>query len=245
MSKTIPPLFLELPPQQPLPYGLYSVAAVYDVPAVRGGVALEPSPVDKAAVGNLTLECGEDTEITTIHAPEPYVRVPFNVYAALACKSVGVTEQSMLEQARAALTPLEPLQVEKKVAGYFEQADTVAGGDAMGQITAAEKHLAGLNVPGVVHAPRWRLPEFEKAGGVVRQGQQLFTPGGHRWVFGSGYEALGGNIAVTGRVVVYRDAVAVNTAFDHSHNDRLVVASRNVGVAIEHTPTAITGAQEG
>lgn len=242
MSKTIPPLFLELPPQQPLPYGLYSVAAVYDVPAVRGGVALEPSPVDKAAVGNLVLECGEDGQIETIHAPEPLVRVPFSVYAALACKTVGTTEQSMLEQARAALAPLEPLQVEKKVAEYFEQADTVPGGDAMRQVAAAEKHLAGLNVPGVVHAPRWRLPEIEKAGGVIRQGQQLFTPGGHRWVFGSGYEALGGNIAVTGRVVVYRDAVAVNSAFDHKHNERLVVASRNVGVAIEHKPTVITGA---
>lgn len=234
----IPANLVKLPDQNPLPYGLYDAAIVQDVQSVRGGVLIEP---DGIASGQWYTACEPSSPNTpkTGAAAEPFTAGTFGVWAAHECKTVGYSDDMATARAVAALRVREPLKAEKHLAVRLAAAPSVTASNILAQVGEAEKALAATNAPGVVHAARWILPAIEKAGGVIRQGQALFTPGGHRWVFGSGYEALGTAIVATGRVVVQRDPVATSVATALQTNTRLAVAERTLAIGIEAPMTLV------
>lgn len=235
----IPANLVKLPDQNPLPYGLYDAAIVQDVPTVRGGILIE---TDGVTSGQWDTACEPSSPNTpkTGASTEPFTAGTFGVWAAHECKTVGFTDETAVARAVAALRVREPLEAEKHLAARLAAASqSVNAADILAQVGEAEKALAATNTPGVVHAARWLLPAIEKAGGVIRQGQALFTPGGHRWVFGSGYGALGASIAATGRVVVQRDPVASSVTTALNTNTRLAVAERTLAIGVEAPVTLV------
>ena len=74
----------------------------------------------------------------------------------------------------------------------------------------------------------------------MRQGQAMFTPGGHRWAFGGGYEALGTTLVGTGAVTVVRAPITQAEAVDTRLNDFHAIAERVVAVGWEGDALAVS-----
>lgn len=125
----------------------------------------------------------------------------------------------------------EPVHVEEFVAGQLLEAGTQSVSSIKAQMAFLELELGKRGYPGVIHASRELLPELKDY--IVRQGQALFTPGGHRWAFGGGYEALGSDIVGTGAVTVVRSRLIEVGATDTRLNDFHAVAERVVAVGWE------------
>lgn len=111
--------------------------------------------------------------------------------------------------------------------------------DAVGLI---EAEIGRDGYAGIIHAPRHLIGKLRQF--IVRQGAMLFTPGGHRWVFGSGYTALDNTLVGTGPVLIRRGEITTTPSVDHRHNRLVTVAERSIAVAHDGPAVAVSVPKE-
>ena len=228
-----PPVVYSAVPANPLGGGLYDAASVVEAMDMRhlGGMVLEP--VNEGTSGVWKLGSEDNPEKVGERGDWP-VFPATTVWAADGVKTVGATADGARERAEQLLRLKEPVHVEEFVAGQLLEADANAVASVKEQMAYLELELGKRGYPGVVHASREMLPALKDY--IVRQGQALFTPGGHRWAFGGGYGSLGNNLVGTGGVTVVRSRLVEVGATDTRLNDYHAVAERVVAVAWEGAP---------
>ena len=228
-----PPAVYSAVPANPLGGGLYDAASVVEAMDMRhlGGMVLEP--VNEGTSGVWELGSEDNPEKVGERGDWP-VFPATTVWAADGVKTVGATADGARERAEQLLRLKEPVHVEEFVAGQLLEADANAVASVKEQMAYLELELGKRGYPGVVHASREMLPALKDY--IVRQGQALFTPGGHRWAFGGGYGSLGNNLVGTGGVTVVRSRLVEVGATDTRLNDYHAVAERVVAVAWEGAP---------
>lgn len=233
----IPPVTYTAVQANPLGGGLYDAASVVDAADGRhlSGIMLEP--VNEGASG-LWEYAGEDNP-DKVGERLDWPSFPGTVvWAADSVKTVGTTLEGAKEQAEHILRLREPVEVEQFVAGQLLEAEASAEASVREQMAYLELELGKRGYPGVVHASREMLPVLKDF--IVRQGQAMFTPGGHRWAFGGGYEALGTTLVGTGAVTVVRSPITQAEAVDTRLNDFHAVAERVVAVGWEGDALAVS-----
>lgn len=228
-----PTIEVSTPLAVPLSGGLYDAASVQDSDSARhlGGLTLEPSNTGTAGLWPAA-GATEDTPPKQAERPD---RVAFDatvVWVADGVKTVAATEEGVRQRNEHLMRLLEPVQVERFVAEKLRAGDPKETAVSLeAQLSQIEQELGETGRAGVVHASRAMLPYLNKF--VTRQGQSLFTPGGHRWAFGGGYEALGTDLVGTGPVVVVRGPVTAAQTIDARHNQYEGIAERVVAVGWE------------
>lgn len=237
-----PPVVYAAVPANPLGGGLYDAASVVEAMDMRhiGGMMLEP--VNEGTSGLWELG-GEDNPDKVGERGEWPTFPATTVWAADGVKTVGATADGARERAEQLLRLKEPVHVEEFTAAQLLEAGATNAASVKEQMAYLELELGKRGYPGVVHASRELLPVLKDY--IVRQGQALFTPGGHRWAFGGGYGALGTNIVGTGAVTVVRSRLVEVGATDTRLNDYHAVAERVVAVGWEGAPlrAALTGSE--
>ena len=233
----IPPVTYTAVQANPLGGGLYDAASVVDAADGRhlSGIMLEP--VNEGASG-LWEYAGEDNP-DKVGERLDWPSFPGTVvWAADSVKTVGASIEGARERAEHILRLREPIEVERFVAGQFLEAEASAVASVREQLAYLELELGKRGYPGVVHASRELLPALKDF--IVRQGQAMFTPGGHRWAFGGGYEALGTTLVGTGAVTVVRAPITQAEAIDTRLNDFHAIAERVVAVGWEGDALAVS-----
>ena len=233
----IPPVTYTAVQANPLGGGLYDAASVVDAADGRhlSGIMLEP--VNEGASG-LWEYAGEDNP-DKVGERLDWPSFPGTVvWAADSVKTVGTTLEGAKERAEHILRLREPVEVEQFVAGQLLEATASAEASVREQMAHLELELGKRGYPGVVHASREMLPVLKDF--IVRQGQAMFTPGGHRWAFGGGYEALGTTLVGTGAVTVVRSPITQAEAVDTRLNDFHAVAERVVAIGWEGDALAVS-----
>ena len=233
----IPPVSYTAVQANPLGGGLYDAASVVDAADGRhlSGIMLEP--VNEGASG-LWEYAGEDNP-DKVGERLDWPSFPGTVvWAADSVKTVGASIEGARERAEHILRLREPIEVERFVAGQLLEAEASAVASVREQLAYLELELGKRGYPGVVHASRELLPALKDF--IVRQGQAMFTPGGHRWAFGGGYEALGTTLVGTGAVTVVRAPITQAEAIDTRLNDFHAIAERVVAVGWEGDALAVS-----
>ena len=233
----IPPVSYTAVQANPLGGGLYDAASVVDAADGRhlSGIMLEP--VNEGASG-LWEYAGEDNP-DKVGERLDWPSFPGTVvWAADSVKTVGASIEGARERAEHILRLREPIEVERFVAGQFLEAEASAVASVREQLAYLELELGKRGYPGVIHASRELLPVLKDF--IVRQGQAMFTPGGHRWAFGGGYEALGTTLVGTGAVTVVRAPITQAEAVDTRLNDFHAIAERVVAVGWEGDALAVS-----
>ena len=233
----IPPVTYTAVQANPLGGGLYDAASVVDAADGRhlSGIMLEP--VNEGASG-LWEYAGEDNP-DKVGERLDWPSFPGTVvWAADSVKTVGASIEGARERAEHILRLREPIEVERFVAGQLLEAEASAVASVREQLAYLELELGKRGYPGVVHASRELLPALKDF--IVRQGQAMFTPGGHRWAFGGGYEALGTTLVGTGAVTVVRAPITQAEAVDTRLNDFHAIAERVVAVGWEGEALAVS-----
>lgn len=233
----IPPVTYTAVQANPLGGGLYDAASVVDAADGRhlSGIMLEP--VNEGASG-LWEYAGEDNP-DKVGERLDWPSFPGTVvWAADSVKTVGASIEGARERAEHILRLREPIEVERFVAGQLLEAEASAVASVREQLAYLELELGKRGYPGVVHASRELLPALKDF--IVRQGQAMFTPGGHRWAFGGGYEALGTTLVGTGAVTVVRAPITQAEAVDTRLNDFHAIAERVVAVGWEGDALAVS-----
>ena len=233
----IPPVTYTAVQANPLGGGLYDAASVVDAADGRhlSGIMLEP--VNEGASG-LWEYAGEDNP-DKVGERLDWPSFPGTVvWAADSVKTVGASIEGARERAEHILRLREPIEVERFVAGQLLEAEASAVASVREQLAHLELELGKRGYPGVIHASRELLPALKDF--IVRQGQAMFTPGGHRWAFGGGYEALGTTLVGTGAVTVVRAPITQAEAVDTRLNDFHAIAERVVAVGWEGDALAVS-----
>lgn len=233
----IPPVTYTAVQANPLGGGLYDAASVVDAADGRhlSGIMLEP--VNEGASG-LWEYAGEDNP-DKVGERLDWPSFPGTVvWAADSVKTVGASIEGARERAEHILRLREPIEVERFVAGQLLEAEASAVASVREQLAYLELELGKRGYPGVIHASRELLPVLKDF--IVRQGQAMFTPGGHRWAFGGGYEALGTTLVGTGAVTVVRAPITQAEAVDTRLNDFHAIAERVVAVGWEGDALAVS-----
>ena len=233
----IPPVSYTAVQANPLGGGLYDAASVVDAADGRhlSGIMLEP--VNEGASG-LWEYAGEDNP-DKVGERLDWPSFPGTVvWAADSVKTVGASIEGARERAEHILRLREPIEVERFVAGQLLEAEASAVASVREQLAYLELELGKRGYPGVIHASRELLPVLKDF--IVRQGQAMFTPGGHRWAFGGGYEALGTTLVGTGAVTVVRAPITQAEAVDTRLNDFHAIAERVVAVGWEGDALAVS-----
>ena len=233
----IPPVSYTAVQANPLGGGLYDAASVVDAADGRhlSGIMLEP--VNEGASG-LWEYAGEDNP-DKVGERLDWPSFPGTVvWAADSVKTVGASIEGARERAEHILRLREPIEVERFVAGQLLEAEASAVASVREQLAYLELELGKRGYPGVIHASRELLPALKDF--IVRQGQATFTPGGHRWAFGGGYEALGTTLVGTGAVTVVRAPITQAEAVDTRLNDFHAIAERVVAVGWEGDALAVS-----
>lgn len=233
----IPPVSYTAVQANPLGGGLYDAASVVDAADGRhlSGIMLEP--VNEGASG-LWEYAGEDNP-DKVGERLDWPSFPGTVvWAADSVKTVGASIEGARERAEHILRLREPVEVERFVAGQLLEAEASAVASVREQLAYLELELGKRGYPGVIHASRELLPALKDF--IVRQGQAMFTPGGHRWAFGGGYEALGTTLVGTGAVTVVRAPITQAEAVDTRLNDFHAIAERVVAVGWEGEALAVS-----
>lgn len=233
----IPPVTYTAVQANPLGGGLYDAASVVDAADGRhlSGIMLEP--VNEGASG-LWEYAGEDNP-DKVGERLDWPSFPGTVvWAADSVKTVGASIEGARERAEHILRLREPIEVERFVAGQLLEAEASAVASVREQLAYLELELGKRGYPGVIHASRELLPSLKDF--IVRQGQAMFTPGGHRWAFGGGYEALGTTLVGTGAVTVVRAPITQAETVDTRLNDFHAIAERVVAIGWEGDALAVS-----
>ncbi|AJE32523.1 putative Gp13 [Corynebacterium humireducens NBRC 106098 = DSM 45392] len=238
---TLPTVPVTAPPANPLPHGLFDAATITDEALSRhiGGITLT-SP-NQGGHGHWPTVCPtpDDTPDKTGQRPTPEDFASTIVWAVDECKTVGITDEEAQARAAHLLRLTAPVDVEKFAA---EQLLTITPATAVSSVADAleviEDALGEAGYPGVVHARRGLIAQIDSRL-IVRQGGVLYTPGGHRWVFGSGYGALENTLVATGPVMIRRGSVVTGMSFDRVTNTRAALAERVITVGWESPTLAV------
>ena len=233
----IPPVTYTAVQANPLGGGLYDAASVVDAADGRhlSGIMLEPV---NEGISGLWEHTGEDNP-DKVGERLDWPSFPGTVvWAADSVKTVGASIEGARERAEHILRLREPIEVERFVAGQLLEAEASAVASVKEQMAHLELELGERGYPGVIHASREMLPALKDF--IVRQGQAMFTPGGHRWAFGGGYEALGTTLVGTGAVTVVRAPITQAEAVDTRLNDFHAIAERVVAVGWEGDALAVS-----
>jgi len=233
----IPPVTYTAVQANPLGGGLYDAASVVDAADGRhlSGIMLEPV---NDGISGLWEYAGEENP-DKVGERLDWPGFPGTVvWAADSVKTVGASIDGARERAEHILRLREPVEVERFVAGQLLQAEANAVASVREQMAYLELELGKRGYPGVIHASRELLPVLKDY--VVRQGQAMFTPGGHRWAFGAGYEALGTTLVGTGAVTVVRSPITQAEAVDTRLNDFHAIAERVVAIGWEGDALAVS-----
>ena len=233
----IPPVTYTAVQANPLGGGLYDAASVVDAADGRhlSGIMLEPV---NEGISGLWEHAGEDNP-DKVGERLDWPSFPGTVvWAADSVKTVGASIEGARERAEHILRLREPVEVEQFVAGQLLEAEASAVASAREQLAYLELELGKRGYPGVIHASREMLPALKDF--IVRQGQAMFTPGGHRWAFGGGYEALGTTLVGTGAVTVVRAPITQAETVDTRLNDFHAIAERVVAVGWEGEALAVS-----
>ena len=233
----IPPVTYTAVQANPLGGGLYDAASVVDAADGRhlSGIMLEPV---NEGISGLWEHTGEDNP-DKVGERLDWPSFPGTVvWAADSVKTVGASIEGARERAEHILRLREPVEVERFVAGQLLEAEASAVASVREQLAHLELELGERGYPGVIHASREMLPALKDF--IVRQGQAMFTPGGHRWAFGGGYEALGTTLVGTGAVTVVRAPITQAEAVDTRLNDFHAIAERVVAVGWEGDALAVS-----
>ena len=233
----IPPVTYTAVQANPLGGGLYDAASVVDAADGRhlSGIMLEPVNEGISGLWEHTGEDNPDKVGERLDWPSFPGAV---VWAADSVKTVGASIEGARERAEHILRLREPVEVERFVAGQLLEAEASAVASVKEQMAHLELELGERGYPGVIHASREMLPALKDF--IVRQGQAMFTPGGHRWAFGGGYEALGTTLVGTGAVTVVRAPITQAEAVDTRLNDFHAIAERVVAVGWEGDALAVS-----
>ncbi|NWO04213.1 MAG: hypothetical protein HLX50_00485 [Alteromonadaceae bacterium] len=233
----IPPVSYTAVQANPLGGGLYDAASVVDAADGRhlSGIMLEPVNDGISGLWEYAGDANPDKVGERLDWPSFPGTV---VWAADSVKTVGASIEGARERAEHILRLREPVEVEQFVAGQLLQAEASAVASVKEQLAHLELELGKRGYPGVVHASRELLPFLKDF--IVRQGQAMFTPGGHRWAFGGGYEALGTTLVGTGAVTVVRSPVTQAEAIDTRLNDFHAIAERVVAIGWEGDALAVS-----
>ena len=244
----VPTLQKDARPANPLPGGLYTAASLVELPAparIDWGVDVRQINCGTARVWRLNCEDQDDTTANPDKGSDPAdVEVPerrpfpaFGVLATSECSLVGTTEDEVNERAMQTMRLQEPITVEAEVVPeLIDSAGTLltAADGIVGAVARLELALGRANMAGVIHASPVQAAWAADKGLIVRgTGGKLYTPLGHQWAFGGGYEALGNTLVGTGPVTVYRSAIDPRASIDHRRNVRLSIAEREVSVTWE------------
>lgn len=226
----IPPVTYTAVTASPLGGGLYDAASVIDAADGRhfGGMMLEPV---NEGISGMWEPGGEDNPDKVGERAEWPDFPSTIVWAADGVKTVGASLTGAQERAEQVLRLQEPVKVEQFLVPQLIEATDRGPATVEEQLSIIEEELGKRGYAGVVHASRAMLPYLVKY--IVRQGQALFTPGGHRWAFGGGYGQLGADLVGTGPVTVVRSPVVQVEATDMRLNDFHAVAERIVAVGWE------------
>ena len=233
----IPPVTYTAVQANPLGGGLYDAASVVDAADGRhlSGIMLEPV---NEGISGLWEHTGEDNP-DKVGERLDWPSFPGTVvWAADSVKTVGASIEGARERAEHILRLREPIEVERFVAGQLLEAEASAVASVREQLAHLELELGERGYPGVIHASREMLPALKDF--IVRQGQAMFTPGGHRWAFGGGYEALGTTLVGTGAVTVVRAPITQAETVDTRLNDFHAIAERVVAVGWEGDALAVS-----
>lgn len=233
----IPPVTYTAVQANPLGGGLYDAASVVDAADGRhlSGIMLEPV---NDGISGLWEHTGEDNP-DKVGERLDWPSFPGTVvWAADSVKTVGASIEGARERAEHILRLREPIEVERFVAGQLLEAEASAVASVREQLAHLELELGERGYPGVIHASREMLPALKDF--IVRQGQAMFTPGGHRWAFGGGYEALGTTLVGTGAVTVVRAPITQAETVDTRLNDFHAIAERVVAVGWEGEAVAVS-----
>lgn len=233
----IPPVTYTAVQANPLGGGLYDAASVVNAAYGRhlSGIMLEPV---NEGISGLWEHAGEDNP-DKVGERADWPSFPGTVvWAADSVKTVGASIEGARERAEHILRLREPVEVERFVAGQLLEAEASAEASVRQQVAHLELELGERGYPGVIHASREMLPFLKEF--IVRQGQAMFTPGGHRWAFGGGYEALGTTLVGTGAVTVVRAPITQAETVDTRLNDFHAIAERVVAVGWEGEAVAVS-----
>ena len=249
----LPALDYTAPFAQPVDRGLYGAADLVDVaPRMSGGVRVWPVNCEPAAGAWPADPCADTGGLSKDGErgdPLP-VFDPIVVWGYDAC-APDEPEAAIVERAEHSLRFGERTIVE---AAFAERglSDAVAPDTVeslVGAVSAAEAALAPLRRNGVLHAAPALAAPLEAAGQIIRSGNTLRSPMGHRWSFGAGYVDADGfdrsTILATSPVTVWRDAVTTNAALDPHTRDRVAVAERMVVAFYECAPFAVNVSGDG
>lgn len=227
-----PPLVVDGPPVQTLPYGLFSVAVFPPTdaqPHWQNGVQWEtaaPCTAPRGVVGDPCSPGPIDSEGAFEEAAgtEVVTATPFVARGLYRCKSLSHESEAARVRALNALLAWEERQVEQTIASggsnpSFRGALVLEAGpvsvaegvDLLSGYLATSHHSVG-----VIHAPRGIEATLTRKVKIERRGQHLETVGGTLVVLGGGYDlapygpdgtpAPDGTawLYATGRPVVYR-----------------------------------------
>lgn len=228
------------PPARPAGYGLLAAATVAGPggprPNLMAGVEWEPAPCRPALP--YPVPCTDDNTPlparTFYDAEQRNISAPFGVYWGTECGAIGADRTDAT--VRAGLAQGEGRAVEAQVWALLDSAEDFGAArglvDALGHL---EEELGSrLGALGLIHAPR-RVAAHAAAYNLVRyEGAVPRTPGGHAWVFGSGYDPARGNppqdgvrLVATGPFMLWRDEVStIGPLFDSARNRWIGLAER-------------------
>lgn len=236
MATFLPPIVYDAPQVTPLAGGLYGAANVVQMTGpsrLVGGLQIVPANCGEH--GLLPVDCPQDTDF---EGDVPGVTDVFPAVAVYAADECGLmrTDETARARAQHILSLNERQDVERHFAGLLiERVDEVISvtGDkevdrVAAAVSAAEGALGARGLTGVLHAPASLAVAASRAGVIRWQGSTPFTPLGHRWAFGGGYQSLGSTLYVTGAVTVLRSDVVTYRGLEVRSNSRLMVAQREV-----------------
>lgn len=251
-----PPMVVDGPNRQPLPYGLFSVLNFRpDVGHWYNGVLIDAATCEDVEAFGMA-NCDPDAEPieglprTTPQDPAPFDdnSSSFTVYGWDNCPSLGVSEQRSVERAQAHLLGREQAKVEHILwtgeLGNYPNFSGLNGMDvpnALGNWEKAVDALAAVEQGiaerygslGIIHMSRFTA--LLVAGSLEFSGSKVTTKLGTPVVAGGGYPNEG-KIVGTPAMFGYRGEVNVTDpgpVYELRKNDRLILAERSYLIGMD------------
>lgn len=270
----VPPLFVEVPQVEALPYGLLSAARVIDSPDPHLGGGIEAYGNPCGPVSAATLPCPPpepEPDPKTITEFPILSADPLYLYMLVRCRLVGGRMDSARERALEAFQLAEGRGIEAgvmqtllAVPGVVDLTGPAATDPATG--LARLEGYAAANYGGrpVIHASRTISSILGTLGSISRQGTRLETVLGAHVAAGGGYEANFGPgteldpdpvpapdgeswMYATGQVTIFRgvaDTKGPAITLNPNTNEYLVLTERPAAVVAECFVAAVRVTEE-
>lgn len=181
---------------------------------------------------------------------DPDVFLPMTVWAADRLQPCGNLSEfdraEVRERARQTFAIGEPLAVETEFATRMvtDAPAPTAVEDIVQAVGHLEEAFGATGTVGLIHARLGLLAVADDRRMIVRDSREpgvLRTPGGHRWVFGSGYaNPLGENLIGTSSTYGWHTQSVEREALHVGTDEFVVIIERSVVLAFEAAVAAVT-----